>query len=185
MDELKDPVERINFFSGQLLNADDFRSEQDYHRSKAHLHNRMLHGSGIVGGLEVTSDNDRLNVRPGLAIDGYGREISVAEPQTVDVPTAPTAPGTLWLCLCYHEAAVDPISAPDGVERHPTRIREGFTLAFTDPDRCPEGCILLAEVIISGRTVKTIVDGVQRIPRVADLVAEVTDLKRRLNELKQ
>ena len=184
MDELKDPAERVNYFSGQLLRADDFRSDQDYHRSKAHLHNRMLHGSGIVGGLEVTSESNQLNVEPGLAIDGYGREIFVAEPQTVDVSAAPTEPGTFRLCLCYSEVGVDPIPVAEGVKPHPTRIRETFTLAFADPDRCPEGCIVLAEVRISGGTLEAIVERAQRIPRVTDLLGEIAALTRRLDDLK-
>ena len=45
--------ERLNFFYGQMLSAADFRSEQDYFREKIKLHNRCLHGWGVVCGLEV------------------------------------------------------------------------------------------------------------------------------------
>lgn len=46
--------ERLNFFYGQMLGAADFRSEQAYFREKLKLHNRCLHGYGVVCGLEVT-----------------------------------------------------------------------------------------------------------------------------------
>lgn len=46
--------ERLNYFFGQMLGAADFRSEQNYFREKLKLHNRCLHGYGVVCGLEVT-----------------------------------------------------------------------------------------------------------------------------------
>lgn len=47
--------ERLNYFFGQMLGAADFRSEQNYFREKLKLHNRCLHGYGVVCGLEVTA----------------------------------------------------------------------------------------------------------------------------------
>lgn len=47
--------ERLNYFYGQMLGAADFRSEQAYFREKLKLHNRCLHGYGVVCGLEVTA----------------------------------------------------------------------------------------------------------------------------------
>ena len=45
--------ERLNYFYGQLLSAADFRTEQSYLREKLKLHNRCLHGYGVICGLEV------------------------------------------------------------------------------------------------------------------------------------
>ena len=45
---------RLNYFYGQMLGAADFRAEQDYFREKMKLHNRCLHGYGVVCGLRVT-----------------------------------------------------------------------------------------------------------------------------------
>lgn len=50
--------ERLNYFYGQMLGAADFRSEQAYFREKLKLHNRCLHGYGVVCGLEVTAVAD-------------------------------------------------------------------------------------------------------------------------------
>jgi hypothetical protein len=46
---------RLNYVYGQLLGAADFRSEQNYFREKQRLHNRCLHGYGVVCGLLVHS----------------------------------------------------------------------------------------------------------------------------------
>ena len=45
--------ERLNYFYGQMLGAADFRAEQAFFREKLKLHNRCLHGYGVVCGLEV------------------------------------------------------------------------------------------------------------------------------------
>src|SRR5450432_1324478 len=45
--------DRLNYFYGQMLSARDFKSEQDFFREKLKLHNRCLHGYGVVCGLEV------------------------------------------------------------------------------------------------------------------------------------
>lgn len=45
--------ERLNYFYGQMLGAHDFQAEQAYFREKLKLHNRCLHGYGVVCGLEV------------------------------------------------------------------------------------------------------------------------------------
>jgi hypothetical protein len=74
---------RPNFFFGQLLDTATLQAEQDYHREKLRLHNRTLHGFGIVSGLGVHveptsgSEGGRIIVDPGYAIDGCGEEIAV------------------------------------------------------------------------------------------------------------
>jgi len=47
--------ERLNYFYGQLLGVRDFQAEQAYFREKLKLHNRCLHGYGVVCGLEVVA----------------------------------------------------------------------------------------------------------------------------------
>src|SRR5262245_19115065 len=46
-------LRRLNYFFGQMLGVDDFRSGQNYFRDKHKLHNRCLHGYGTVCGLLV------------------------------------------------------------------------------------------------------------------------------------
>ncbi|WP_428268714.1 hypothetical protein [Haliangium sp.] len=47
------PLDRLAYFYGQMLTAADLRCEQAYFREKLKLHNRCLHGHGVVCGLEV------------------------------------------------------------------------------------------------------------------------------------
>ncbi len=56
--------ERLNYFYGQMLSAADFRSEQAYLREKLKLHNRCLHGYGVICGLEVTAVPVRTHCPP-------------------------------------------------------------------------------------------------------------------------
>ena len=51
-------LQRVNYAHGQLLGVDDFRAEQDYVRRRLSRHNRLLHGVGIVCGLDVTVERD-------------------------------------------------------------------------------------------------------------------------------
>jgi hypothetical protein len=81
------PLERLNYFNGQRLQAADFKLEQDYHIRIRRWLNRSLYSSGIASGLNVYAikDQPRVRVTPGLAIDHLGREIILLEEQIVDV----------------------------------------------------------------------------------------------------
>lgn len=45
--------ERVKYFYGQMLGVREFRAEQSYFHDKHRLHNRYLHGFGVVCGLGV------------------------------------------------------------------------------------------------------------------------------------
>ena len=79
------PPERVNYATGVLLQAEDFRDEQTYHRGRLATTLSHLFGHGTVAGLRVVppkkEDNElELKVEPGVAIDRYGRLIEVTEP---------------------------------------------------------------------------------------------------------
>jgi hypothetical protein len=83
-------AERPRYFAGQLLSEDDLRSEQDYMLAKNRLHNRYLHGWGVVCGLELGC-GDRpgfVTVRPGYALDPCGNDVLVPCRQQFDVLAA-------------------------------------------------------------------------------------------------
>lgn len=70
--------ERNNYFYGKLMTARDFKDEQCYFNEKRWLINRMVHGWGVVCGLDVVPVSGKENtwqVTPGLAFDCCGREI--------------------------------------------------------------------------------------------------------------
>jgi len=81
------PWDAVNYHYGMLLGVEDFVTDQSYHRGKMRLHNAWLHGAGVVWGLKVGADIPRgeLRVEPGLAQDGFGRELHSEQPQCVNV----------------------------------------------------------------------------------------------------
>jgi hypothetical protein len=78
---------RPRFFAGQVLTADDLNRLKHYVIAKNRLHNRQLHGWGVVNGLEVTCDacGTGVIVSCGYALSPCGDDIVVCEPVTVDV----------------------------------------------------------------------------------------------------
>jgi hypothetical protein len=86
-------TQRLRYFTGRHMTARDFRDEQAYHRTHRLLHNRMLHGWGVVCGLHVDEHPladcraDRVKVRCGFALDCCGREVAV--PKDVVPPPIP------------------------------------------------------------------------------------------------
>lgn len=71
-------LQRPIFFSGQLLTEDDLQQLSDYAVTKFRLHNRFLHGSGVVCGLLVTCNpcgGGKVTVQPGTALDCCGNDI--------------------------------------------------------------------------------------------------------------
>jgi hypothetical protein len=78
---------RPRFFAGQVLNADDLNRLDAYIRAKHRLHNRQLHGWGVVNGLEVTCNpcGAGVTVSCGYALSPCGEDIVVCDAVTVDV----------------------------------------------------------------------------------------------------
>ncbi|MBI5259413.1 MAG: hypothetical protein HY855_23120 [Burkholderiales bacterium] len=78
---------RPRFFAGQVLSADDLNRLDAYIRGKHRLHNRQLHGWGVVNGLEVTCApcGNGVNVGCGYAISPCGEDIVVCDTVPVDV----------------------------------------------------------------------------------------------------
>ena len=80
---MADPLERPRFFPGRLLTSDDLAQEQTYVREKRKLHNRALHGFGVVSGLKVSSQSGGVVISPGIALDCEGNEIVIEAPQSL------------------------------------------------------------------------------------------------------
>jgi len=79
----------VRFREGQPLTAVDLNAEEGAIVAYRTAHNLSHHAWGIVSGLqlEITTVNGltSLNVAPGSAVDGYGRELYVPEPVIVPV----------------------------------------------------------------------------------------------------
>jgi hypothetical protein len=92
-------AERPRYYARQLITSDDLTLEQDYFRSKLRLHNRMLHGWGVVCGAQVCmvpktngNGNDQFEpwqvyVKPGYILSPCGDEINIDCTRLVDLRT--------------------------------------------------------------------------------------------------
>lgn len=112
----EEPLERLNYFNSQRLEAVDFRLEQLYHIRVRRWLNKSLYSAGIAAGLEVQKDPDDLHsviISPGLALDIDGREIIVLEEQRLKVCGTPKRPDGVqlgnYLVISYSEEKVAPV----------------------------------------------------------------------------
>lgn len=108
-------LERPNWFGGRLLTADDLDLQQSYVRERARRHNRLLHGWGVVTGLEIGAGAGlSLTLSPGFALDEAGNEILVPNLTTIDVRQAGlTTPGAPhWLVIRWDEVPTGEVPAP-------------------------------------------------------------------------
>ena len=89
-------IEQPQFFNGQLLTDADLKAGMRYVIEKNKLHNRYLHGWGVVCGLKVKcypccsghGSSGKVVVEPGYAIDCCGRDIVVPGEADFDVAAA-------------------------------------------------------------------------------------------------
>ena len=143
-----EPPKRNNFFAGRLLTAKDFTAEQDYLLGRLRRHNRLLHSSGVVEGLQVSATSDtsapRVTVGPGYALDPLGNEICVCVAAVLPLPPKGTS---LHVVICHRECLTDPVpvssdpAGPDSTTK-PSRIADTFELLLTAalPQRRADPC---------------------------------------------
>ena len=113
----EDPLDRLNYFNSQRLEAIDFKLEQAYHMRVRRWLNRSLYSAGIGAGLEVTADpvdKHAVIVSPGLALDWLGRETILLNERKIMVCGTPRrADGVTfgnYLVIAYREEKVAPQS---------------------------------------------------------------------------
>jgi len=152
---------RLRYFHGMLLDDKAFRAEQQYHAGKRRMLNRMLHGSGVVCGLDLKSKKDArwIEVTSGFALDCSGNEIWVNKSQHIDLasllPPKDKPKGdnckpvpdegdlkTYYIGIRYEEKPTDPVSVylPSATCEERTcensRYKEGFCIEVVDC--CPD-----------------------------------------------
>ncbi|CAN7806255.1 hypothetical protein LJR267_010704 [Paraburkholderia hospita] len=130
------PASRVNYFDRQFIRLAELRDEQAYHLQQRRRHNLSHHTWGIVAGLEVLEEDGRPVVRPGLAVDGYGRELLLLNRATCDREQFDRR-GTRWLDLWleYRLELVDDRLAPTECNateaNQPYRATERAEVVFT------------------------------------------------------
>jgi hypothetical protein len=70
-------AQRVHYRERQILQAADLSDEQNYLTATRRRHNIGGHGWGIVHGLDLKVDENGARVEPGMAVDGFGRELIV------------------------------------------------------------------------------------------------------------
>ncbi len=113
--------DRAFYEEGVMLDADDFRTEQNYHRARLARGFKYLFGMGTIAGLDVSiqgvpaSDEEEVRVEPGLALDAHGRLIEVPRPA----------------CMRIHRWWLAQVAEPDGSPNEAGRseLRSGWRAA--------------------------------------------------------
>jgi hypothetical protein len=179
---LSDDTKRPTYHNGQYLTPDDFIAEDRYHTDLRHRLSLGQHAWGIFSGLELnevaregSSTSVDVFVSPGLAIDGFGREIVVFAPFQLDAslflqPTLPAGWIPVW--IRYYTESTDPprygyelCDDPDLA----TRTRETFTVEVGERSK-PFGDVVIGGAAIPEASLD-VVDGsipYQALPEDAD-----------------
>ena len=124
---------RNHYYYAKMMDVLHFQMEQAYGRDMRWLGNRLGLGSGVLCGLDVTVEEGRLCVGPGVAIDPLGREIVVPvktclDPETLHDPCDGSsserdgpAARVLTLGVCYRECLTDhaPVLVSDCQTKEP------------------------------------------------------------------
>src|SRR5438445_618356 len=126
--------DRLNYFFGQVLGVRHFRAEQDYFREKLKLHNRCLHGYGIVCGLDLAPP-----VVLGV-ITGYLKGATVTAAAIDNSARRPLSTATLTRVsgINWHHGGTIVPGAADLALKDPN----GLVITFTQP--------VSAETIVPG-----------------------------------
>jgi hypothetical protein len=139
-------VERVNYYTGERLEAADLLLDQSYHITLRRLVNRGFFSPGVVQGLTITTSSPTtVTVAAGFALDPQGREIVLTRHQQIAVPnhTPSSGIGGYYLTIRYHEVKIPGPSSdcpPGSTFGPPSRIDEapvlGWTELWPDHNRC-------------------------------------------------
>ncbi|WP_028066665.1 hypothetical protein [Solirubrobacter soli] len=148
-----DEITRVRYFERQFLGALDFQAEQLYDRDARRRHVLAHHTWGIVVGLElqetpVASDPSFVDVilRPGAAVDGFGRELVAYHPVRLDAASFDAfntdAHQTVWLAYDEQEAGGARSGFADCQDATATRIAESWRLVVSPSTTEPDAIIV-------------------------------------------
>jgi hypothetical protein len=140
-------IERLRYYPLQYLGAADFDDEQSYLREMRRRHNVGQHAWGIVVGMDLvqqlqagSTDQMDVYVLPGLAVDGFGREIVILEPYLLNpvdfAAFAANVPQTLPVWLAYLEEDTRGPAfgyAQCDASNQFSRVREGYKVVVQPP----------------------------------------------------
>lgn len=151
-------LDRVRFFNGQRLRADDLADWQARVRALRWLHSRSFHSWGIALRFDVRGDSGdtAVEVSPGFAVDCLGREIILSSDRVVPVPAVAASPSgedaSFYLTASYLgddnqkvRERRDGVCRPEGT----VRLGEEPLLEWRRADQIDEGIdIVLAQAWI-------------------------------------
>lgn len=163
-------VERVNYYERQFLGASDFRAQQNYDRDMRRRHNLGHHTWGIVSGLELREIAREggggavdIFIMPGMAVDGFGREILVLQQQKLDPGLFATFANKdqreVWIAFDESSGKRSPYPDRCATTDQFARVNEGYVISI-DPAK-PHAPIVVAGKVVSPTEtdpVKKIVD---------------------------
>ena len=130
-------IKRNHYFHGKFLTEKDLSDEQHYFREKQRLLNLNIFGWGSVSGLHVSAGKSDITVAPGMALDGYGREIVLMKRATIPLPKKRLC---WWVVVQYAERQTDPVPVRGngGDTSQPSRIEEGVEISYASENPCDQ-----------------------------------------------
>lgn len=168
---MSDLIERPSFYEGQILGAADLQAAVDHAAGQMARHERYLHLWGIASGLALAKQDRstagpppvpyvEVTIKAGVAIDGTGREVVVADDMPLseaDFDQANVIGGTSvtdWFPVFLvggDQAGLVPSFGSLGCSTGAaTRTQEAFRIIFDRPGKASE---------IDNQTAKTASDG--------------------------
>lgn len=160
---------RTRFFNGMFITKEDLETEQRYFRIKNRLHNRAI-GQGVVWGLNVGRQADKICVLPGYGIDCCGNDLTVTTVYKVDVAALLRDPAAAEACaastrtakrmhllLEYVECPTEPRPVhddpcgPTHQVCEPSRFRETVRLRLVPP-RDPDSSGPLRDFLLAAQS---------------------------------
>jgi hypothetical protein len=164
-DDARQGYLRLNHFHGLRLESEDFQTGERYHVEKRKLHNRSLHGYGLVphwrGELKVVGrrrGDMSVDVNAGYAIDGEGNDVILWDPKIVSIDPGkqlPQLPATCYVVLKYVEDPVEFVvnKANPKFKGH-RRIYETCRIDVDSKAPDPRDGVELARILITAETIE-------------------------------
>src|SRR5215208_641409 len=134
--------ERNRYFYGKPMTVSDFEAEQRYLVGKHRYVNRLVHGAGVLCGLQVTlptgfnTERPTVEVAEGAALDCCGNLIIVSRSSTVEIKGDFDPEKPNFLFIKYAECSKQPVMlAANGSSCEEVccynRIQETFEIVAT------------------------------------------------------
>jgi hypothetical protein len=137
-------LERVRYYARQLVDANTLTTDQQHTLQKARQHNRMLHGSGVVCGLQIMpSPTDKhpwhITIYPGYALSPQGDAIYVNTPVDFDLATGVQTSQD----PCANAMPCPPVgqTTSHGDDNRFVYLTARYTECYSRPERVPSaGC---------------------------------------------